>query len=242
MARAAAEHGAALIRDAVARRGHARIVAATAASQLEFLDCLSRAPDIPWELVELFHLDEYIGLPGTHPASFRRMLREQLIDRTGIVRHHLLDAERDALEVGRRVGDELISDVVDAAFIGIGENGHIAFNDPPADFITTTPYLEVALDEVSRRQQVREGWFATLDEVPRRALSMSVAQIMKAVEILVIVPDERKAVAVAAATEGRVTPLVPASILQRHPAATLYLDAAAASRLSSETRASYEQV
>lgn len=236
MSRAAADDAAARMRQAIDRRGKVRIVAATAASQLEFLANLASA-DLPWDRVELFHLDEYVGLPASHPASFRRMLREHLIDKTGIVHYHLLDAETDPASVRARVGAALTAEPVDVAFVGIGENGHLAFNDPPANFVTIEPYIEVELDETSRKQQVGEGWFKTLDEVPRRAISMSVHQILRAREILVIVPDERKASAVKKTLEGNVTNLVPASVLRGHADATLYLDTASASALSPATLA-----
>src|SRR5204862_2421712 len=146
--------------------------------------------------VEMFHLDEYVGLPASHAASFRRYLRERLIDRTGITRAHLLDAERDADEAADRVGRELMRAPIDVAFVGIGENGHLAFNDPPADFETEREYIIVTLDEACRRQQLGEGWFQNLSEVPARAISMSVRQILKAKEIICVAPDARKAQAV----------------------------------------------
>jgi glucosamine-6-phosphate deaminase len=229
---AAAEHAAASLRAAVARRGKARIVAATGASQLEFLRALVAAPEIDWQRVEMFHLDEYAALPETHPASFRRYLREHLVDKTGIRKYHFLDGEGDLDEVRRRIGDELQREEVDLLFAGIGENGHLAFNDPPADFETTEPYIVVKLDEACRRQQVGEGWFPSIDAVPATAISMSIPQMLKARELIVVVPDARKAKAVRDALEGPVTPAVPASILRRHPNATLYLDEAAASLLS----------
>src|SRR6059058_525180 len=194
LSKTAAEQAATAIRSAIARQGHARIVAATAASQIEFLDALTKASDIDWSKVEAFHLDEYIGLPVTHPGSFRKMLLEQLIQKTGIVNYHLLDGDaRDPAEVATRVGRELASAPVDIAFLGIGENGHLAFNDPPADFEVEDPYLIVDLDEACRQQQVGEAWFANISQVPRRALSMSAQQILKAKEILAVVPDKRKA-------------------------------------------------
>ena len=214
-------------------------VAATAASQLAFLECLSAAEGVAWSKVELFHLDEYIGLPATHPASFRRMLRKHLIEKTGIATVHLLDGDADPHEVRIRVGQELAKHPIDVAFIGIGENAHLAFNDPPADFVTTAPYLVVELDTVSRQQQVDEGWFTKLAAVPRHALSMSIQQILASLEILAIVPDTRKAEAVRATLEGPVTSDVPASILQTHAATTLYIDEPAAFLLSEETRARY---
>jgi glucosamine-6-phosphate deaminase len=168
------------------------------------------------------------------------MLREHLIERTGIVHHHLLEADRDIGQVRREVGMKLRAEPVDLAFVGIGENGHLAFNEPPADFTTTEPYIEVTLDDVSRRQQVGEGWFPSLDAVPRRAISMSVQQILRAREILVIVPDRRKAAAVKAALEGDVTPMVPASILRTHGRTTMYLDVESASALAPATLARYQ--
>jgi glucosamine-6-phosphate deaminase len=228
---AAAVEAVRAIRDAIATRGRARIIAATGASQFEFLEALTARTDVPWASVELFHLDEYIGLPPTHPASFRRYLRERLIDRTGITFAHLLDGEADPAQVCRQMGDRIAEAPVDVAFVGIGENGHLAFNDPPADFSTESPYLLVDLDEACRRQQVGEGWFTSIAEVPTRAISMSVRQILKAQRILCIVPDLRKADAVCATLTGDITPQVPASILRSHPDATLFLDEPAASRL-----------
>jgi glucosamine-6-phosphate deaminase len=239
MSAAAAERGAAVIRDAIARAGAARVVAATAASQLEFLASLAAAPDVDWTRVELFHLDEYIGLPASHPASFRGLLRTHLIDKTGITRHHLLDGDADPAAVRVSVGRAVASLPIDVAFVGIGENAHLAFNDPPADFDTTDPYLVVALDEACRRQQVGEGWFARLEDVPTHALSMSVRQILAAQEILVIVPDARKAAAVRATLLEEISPNVPASILRTHPNVTLFLDAPAASALDPTLRAHY---
>ncbi len=237
MSAAAAEHAAASIRSAIDRRGKARIVAATGASQLEFLRALTAAPGIDWQRVELFHLDEYAGLPESHPASFRRYLRENLVKRTKIPTYYFLDGEDDLDAVRRRIGGTLLQEQVDVLFAGIGENGHLAFNDPPADFKTTEPYLIVKLDEACRRQQVGEGWFASLDEVPDTAISMSIQQMLKAREMIVVVPDERKAAAVREALAGEVTPAVPASILRKHPNVTLYLDEAAASQLSANFKA-----
>jgi len=232
MAKAAAEHAAASIRNAL--RGHdcARILAATGTSQFEFLEALTNSPDIDWERVEMFHLDEYIGLPVTHPASFRKILLERLIQKTGIAKYHLLDSETDPSGTIRRVAGVLAVAPIDVAFVGIGENGHLAFNDPPADFETAEPYIIVSLDEACRRQQVGEGWFASISEVPGRAISMSVRQILKAKEILAVVPDSRKAEAVRACLEGPISPMAPASILRTHPNATVYLDKNSAARLT----------
>src|SRR5580658_6801713 len=224
LGRAAAQQAADAIRHAIQKNDHARIIAATGTSQFEFLDALTSSPGIAWARVELFHLDEYIGLPASHPASFRNYLLTRLIDRAGITHSHLLDGEQDPSNVIREVGRALQQAPIDVAFVGIGENGHLAFNDPPADFETEEPYLVVQLDEACRRQQQGEGWFATLADVPQRAISMSVRQILKAKKILCIVPDARKAEAVKACLEGEISPLSPASILRTHQDTTVYLD------------------
>jgi glucosamine-6-phosphate deaminase len=237
LGKAAAEQAAAGVRRGIQERGRARIIVATGASQIEFLDALTRAEDIDWQRVEMFHLDEYVGLPITHPASFRKYLLERLIHKTGLAKYHLLNGNGDPSEVARGVGAMLRSAPVDVAFAGIGENGHLAFNDPPADFQTDEPYLVVTLDEACRRQQVGEGWFANVSEVPRQAISMSVRQILRANEIIAVVPDARKASAVKLCFEGEVGPMAPASILRTHPAATVYLDRESASLLSAATLA-----
>jgi glucosamine-6-phosphate deaminase len=224
MSWAAALHAAESLRAAIAQRGSARLIAATGASQFEFLQALAGAPDIDWPRVEMFHLDEYVGLPANHPASFRRYLRDRLINRTGITRFHPIDADTDPAAAAERVGRELALSPVDVAFVGIGENGHLAFNDPPADFETTRPYLIVTLDDRCRLQQVGEGWFASVADVPSQAVSMSVRQILASREIICVVPDARKADAVKACFEGAVSPLAPASILQTHANTTVYLD------------------
>ena len=232
MAKVAAEQAAAILRQTIQAQGKARLIAATGASQFEFLEVLTSLPGIDWPKVEMFHLDEYIGLPASHPASFRRFLRERLIEKAGIKKCFLLDGEQDSAEVIRRTGQALLSAPIDVAFVGIGENGHLAFNDPPADFETEEPYIVVRLDQACRRQQLGEGWFATLADVPQRAISMSVRQILKAKRILCIVPDSRKAEAVKACLEGEISPLAPASILRTHPDTIVYLDAQSAALLS----------
>src|ERR1700757_4215509 len=232
LGRAAAEQAANAIRRAISERGKARIIAATAASQLEFLDALTKVPGIDWTQVEAFHLDEYIGLPITHPGSFRKMLMAELVNKTGITHFHLLDGDApDPSAVVREVGKDLASAPIDIAFLGIGENGHIAFNDPPADFNTEEPYIIVELDEACRQQQVGEAWFADISQVPKQAISMSAKQILKAKEILAVVPDKRKAQAIKACFEGEISPMAPASIIRRHPNATIYLDRDSASLL-----------
>ena len=232
MSLAAARHAAQALRVAIEARGSARIVAATGASQFDFLEALTASPGIDWTRVEMFHLDEYVGLPIDHPASFRKYLLERLIRPTGMTRYHLLDAEHDAARVARHVAHEISLAPIDMAFVGIGENGHLAFNDPPADFATDLPYLIVTLDEACRRQQVGEGWFASVADVPSQAISMSVRQILKAREIICVVPDARKAQAVKACLDGEVSPMAPASILQTHANATVYLDRESAALLT----------
>jgi glucosamine-6-phosphate deaminase len=231
------EIGAAAIRDALRAHGEATVVLATGASQFELVDVLAHEPDIAWNRVTAFHLDEYIGLPPTHPASFRRYLWERFHRRLPVPLRafHYLDGEADPAAECRRVGDLIRRARVDVAFVGIGENGHLAFNDPPADFDTDDPYLDVALDEACRRQQLGEGWFPTLEDVPRRAISMSIRQILAAHAIVCTAPERRKAAAVHRTVEGPVTPDVPASILQRHPNVTLILDRGSASALASPT-------
>jgi len=235
LGRAAAVQAADIIRRAIGERGAARILVATGSSQLEFLDALTAAPDLAWPRVEMFHLDEYVGLPAGHPAGFRRYLLERLIRRTGITRYHLLDGEMDPEGTCERVGRLLAAAPVDTAFVGIGENGHVAFNDPPADFEIDAPYLIVRLDEACRRQQVGEGWFRTIGDVPERAITISVRQIMKARVVISVVPDARKAEAVRRSLEGPIGPETPASILRTHPDATLYLDQTSASLLAPGT-------
>jgi glucosamine-6-phosphate deaminase len=233
LGRAAADQAAASLRRAIRQQGKARIIAATGASQFEFLEALTSAPDIDWSRVEVFHLDEYVGLPITHPASFRKYLLERLINKTGITHYHFLDGDGDAAGSVSKIGRELLAEPVDLAFAGIGENAHLAFNDPPADFNIKDPYLIVDLDEACRQQQVNEGWFPTVAAVPQRAISMSVQQILRAKEIIVVVPDERKAQAVKNSLEGEVSPQAPASILRTHPNATIYLDKDSAALLTS---------
>ena len=233
MSRAAAAHAAEALRDYIREQNGVRLIAATGASQIDFLNALTSEPDIEWSRVELFHLDEYVGLPVTHRASFRRYLLERLIRKVGIRNYHLLDGETDPEQAAEEVGALLAARPADIAFVGIGENGHLAFNDPPADFATEAPYIIVTLDEACRRQQVGEGWFSSIEDVPTQAISMSVRQILKTTEIIAVVPDARKATAVKACVEGPVSPLAPASILQTHADTTLYLDKDSAALLTS---------
>jgi glucosamine-6-phosphate deaminase len=223
--------GADTLRIAISERGEASIIVATGVSQFATLAALLTEPDIDWTKVTGFHLDEYIGLPVSHPASFRGYLKKRLVDLVPLAEFHYIDGEGDAQVECDRLGDIICQHDIAVAFIGVGENGHLAFNDPPADFETERPYLIVDLDDDCRRQQSGEGWFATFDDVPRQAISMSVQQILKSRTIICSALEDRKAVAVQAALKGPITPDLPASILQQHPSTTIFLDDAAAARL-----------
>jgi glucosamine-6-phosphate deaminase len=231
---AAASAGTKAMLQALAERPACTIVVATGASQFEMLDALVGQKGIDWPRVTAFHLDEYVGLSADHPASFRRYLRERFVDRVpdlgGFVPVNG-DASDLAAEV-ERLNDLLRGREIDVCFAGIGENCHLAFNDPPADFETDDPYIVVNLDEACRRQQMGEGWFASLDAVPGQAISMSVRQILKSRTLIVSVPDARKAAAVKAAVEEEIRPEAPASVLRRHPDCSVFLDPPAASLLS----------
>jgi len=228
---AAAGDAARIINEAIDKRGNAYVIAATGASQFEFLDALVQEK-IDWTKVVFFHLDEYVGLAESHPASFRRYLKERVVNRIHPQTLHFLNGEAENVaEELRRVADLIAEQTIDVAFVGIGENGHLAFNDPPADFDTEEPYLVVNLDEACRQQQVGEGWFKSIAEVPAQAISMSIKQILKSRNILCIVPDQRKAQAVRATVALEVSPMRPASILQQHEHVTLYLDRQSSSLL-----------
>jgi len=230
---AAGQLAADALRSAIAENGEARLVVATGASQFETLASLIAEPNVDWSRVTGFHLDEYLGLSATHPASFRRYLRERFVEHVPLREFHYINGEATGSEAEcARLGQLISARPIDVALIGVGENGHIAFNDPPADFETEAPYIVVELDEACRRQQLGEGWFATLDDVPQRAISMSVRQILKSKTIVCSVPDRRKAEAVKNAVEGPLTPEVPASILRQHPDLTLLLDEPSASLLT----------
>lgn len=231
----AAATGANRIRQALDVRGEANVVLATGASQFEMLNHL-RTADLDWTKVTAFHLDEYIDLARSHPASFRRYLKERFVDPlpAPIGTFHYIDGERDPAEECQRLSDLLRDVTIDVAFVGIGENGHLAFNDPPADFETEAPFIVVELDRACRQQQLGEGWFDSLEDVPRRAISMSIQQILTSDTIVCTVPDARKAEAVRNALEGPVTPEVPASILQEHEDCYLFLDTDSASKLEED--------
>ena len=233
MGRAAADVAAGAIGEAIENAGEAHIVLATGASQFEMLASLV-ARDVDWSKVTAFHLDEYIGLPASHPAGFRRYLQEHFVDKAPALRKfHAVDGEvPDPAAECERLGDAIRQLQIDVACIGIGENGHLAFNDPPADFDTDEPFIIVELDEDCRKQQVGEGWFASVADVPTHAISMSIREILRAKRIVCTVPDERKAPAMKGAIEGEVTNHLPASILQQHPDCHLFADESAVSLLS----------
>ncbi|MEJ1240452.1 glucosamine-6-phosphate deaminase [Chryseolinea sp. T2] len=228
----AGKEAARLIKEAIAKSGRAHIILATGTSQFETLRELMSDKDIAWDKVIMFHLDEYIGLSDQHPASFRKYLRERFLEKVPPLRAaHLIDGEGDAVAECERLGMMIAAHPIDVALVGIGENGHLAFNDPPADFDIPQPYIVVQLDDQCVAQQYGEGWFKSLDEVPRQAISMSIRQIMKSRNIICSVPDGRKAKAVHECLDKSVSNRHPASILQRHPNCTIYLDKASASQL-----------
>lgn len=231
---AASAQGARVLRAALARKGRANLIVATGASQFETLKCLVHEPGIDWSKVTVFHLDEYVGLAESHGASFRKYLRERLISLLP-GQPEFVPVDGDAKDLGaelKRLNARITACPIDLCLAGIGENAHLAFNDPPADFTTEAPYLVVNLDEACRRQQFGEGWFPTFDDVPQQAISMSIRQIMKSACLILSVPDRRKAAAVKGAIEGPVTPTCPASIVQLHPDCTLHIDDAAAAELT----------
>lgn len=241
MGRYVAQRAADDLRAAIESEGSANLVIATGSSQFEVLEELVAQEGIDWPRVTGFHLDEYVGVGPDHPASFVGYLKERFVDRVNLGQFHFLDGNQDAAKTIAEIGSLLLKNKVDLMLCGIGENGHLAFNDPPANFETDEPYLIVELDEPCRMQQVGEGWFKSLSEVPTHAISMSIRQIMSSKKIYCSVPDDRKAEAVRATLEDAVSPQIPASILRQHDAATLIIDQAAASRLSPETRASAQQ-
>ncbi|MGK9119812.1 glucosamine-6-phosphate deaminase [Olivibacter jilunii] len=231
LGQAAGKEAAKLINEAINEKGFANIILATGTSQFETINQLIKE-QVDWSKVTMFHLDEYINLPISHPASFRKYLKERFLAHVPSLKAaYLIDGESDSGEVRKELNDLIRQHPIDVALVGIGENGHLAFNDPPADFDTEEPYLEVILDKQCRMQQLGEGWFNSLDEVPSKAISMSVRQICKSKHIICSVPDARKAQAVKDSVEQNVSNAYPASILQKHASCLLYLDEAAASLL-----------
>jgi glucosamine-6-phosphate deaminase len=232
--RAAGAHAVEILQDAIAADGQASIVVGTGASQFAILKNLTASKEVAWDKVNLFHLDEYVGLTPDHPASFRRFLKEYFIDRVGRLKsiNNVLGDAPDLLAECRRLAEIIARLEITLSLIGIGENGHLAFNDPPADFETEHPFIVVTLDEACRMQQVGEGWYGSLAEVPAQAITMTVPQIMKSKHLIACVLDERKAAAAHKAIDGELTNQVPASILRQHANCTLYFDFAAASLLT----------
>lgn len=225
ISKAAADKAAETLRDLIASKGSAVIIVATGASQFDFLEYLCAAPGIEWVKVRMFHLDEYVGLSEKHPASFRKYLKERLLAKVDIKDYHLIEGDAQELdaEIARLTG--LIKKYhPDLAFVGIGENGHLAFNDPPADFKIDDPYIIVTLDEQCKKQQMGEGWFPSLADVPSKAVSMSIRQIMRTPSIICTVPGAVKAEAVRDCLEKEISPAYPASILRTHPDCTIFLD------------------
>ncbi|MBQ5364731.1 MAG: 6-phosphogluconolactonase [Spirochaetales bacterium] len=228
--RKAAEKAAQLINEAICRKGHARIILSTGASQFEMIEVLVKL-DVDWSRVEMFHLDEYVGLPESHIASFRKYLKERFVNIVHPAAAHFVNGEGDVQKNIEELTKELRRDEIDVGIIGIGENGHIAFNDPPADFDATEAYRVVNLDHKCRMQQVGEGWFATEDDVPRQAISMLPRQIMACKAIVSVVPHKVKAKAVYDTITQKVNNMVPATLLKTHPQWNLFIDDDAASML-----------
>lgn len=231
----ASHAGAKLIQEAIAEKGHANIIVATGASQFEMLTVLINEPGIDWTKVTAFHLDEYVGMPITHPASFRKYLKERFVEKlpANLAAFHYVNGDAaDPQAECARLGELIEKHPIDVCFAGIGENAHLAFNDPPAQFDAPGAYIVVDLDEACRRQQLGEGWFPSIDDVPKKAISMTIGQILRSQTIIITCPDERKAPAVRDSVEGPVTNLVPSSILQNHDDTRVYLDSASASLLA----------
>lgn len=230
LGRKAAEEAAAWLRQQIGGQGRVRVVLSTGASQFAFFEHFVKQ-ELDWSAVEMFHLDEYIGLPESHPASFRRYLRQRFVSLVPLRKAHLIDGEGDAARMIAELEAAAAEAPFDLGLIGIGENAHIAFNDPPADFATDSAYKIVDLDEDCKAQQVREGWFATNADVPAQAISMTVKQIMRCRRIISCVPGQVKAKAIQQTLASELTPMVPATMLKRHPEWSLYLDRASASLL-----------
>lgn len=229
---AAGMKAAALIKKGIADNGEVNIILATGQSQFETLKQLVREKDVDWSKVSMFHLDEYIDLPESHIASFRRYLKERFLEKIPPLKSvYFINGENNPEEECRRVGELIREHPIDVALVGIGENAHLAFNDPPADFDTHAPYLVATLNHECRQQQVNEGWFNNIKEVPTSAISMTVRQIMLSKYIVCSVPGIRKAKAVRECLEHEVSNMFPASILQEHPNCYLFLESASSSLL-----------
>jgi len=233
LGKSAGKAAAELIRNTIAKNGKANIILATGSSQFETLKQLIIEKDIDWSKVVMFHLDEYIGLPESSGASFRKYLKERFLSKVpALMAVYLVNGETDPVQECNRLSTIIELNPIDVALVGIGENGHLAFNDPPSDFDTKEPYIIVDLDEACRKQQFNEGWFKLVEDVPKKAISMSITQICKSKHIICSVPDVRKAKAVKDCLEEPISNMFPASILQLHPSCTYYLDKNSASLLS----------
>jgi glucosamine-6-phosphate deaminase len=234
LARAAAQDAARVLREAIDGRGEVNVMLATGNSQLLFLAELVQCADIAWAQVRAFHMDEYVDLPAAHPASFRRYMRERVANRLPMKEFHYLEGDTGDAEAEARRYEELLRTYpLDLCCCGIGENGHLAFNDPPvADFDDDRDVKVVPLELASRRQQVGEGHFATLDDVPTHAITVTIPALLRAGSVLVIVPDARKAQPVHDALYGPISTACPSSILRRQSNATLYLDPASSTLLA----------
>ena len=228
----AAKYTAQVLKDAISKKGSARIVLSTGASQFDTLKALVKEDGIKWECVEMFHLDEYVDLPETHVASFRKYLKERFVAKVGTLKAtHFVDGTKECIA---KLTEEIRKEPIDIGLIGIGENAHIAFNDPPADFDTKEAYIIVNLNERCKRQQMGEGWFDTIEDVPKQAVSMTAYQIMQCKKIVSCVPYKVKAEAVEKTVKTEeVTNLVPSTLLKTHPDFVLYVDMDSASGILS---------
>lgn len=231
LGKSAAAHVAKVLRECIAEKGSARILLSTGASQFDTIKALVEEKDIKWECVEMFHLDEYVDLPETHGASFRKYLKERFVEKVGTLKAaHFVDGTKECIAT---LTEEIRKSPIDIGLIGIGENGHIAFNDPPADFDTKEAYIIVNLDERCKKQQMGEGWFATIDDVPKQAVSMTAYQIMQCDRIVSCVPYKVKAEAIEKTLHAKETKnMVPATLLKEHKDFILYLDADSASGIT----------
>jgi glucosamine-6-phosphate deaminase len=229
MAQAAAQKAADILEEAIKHKGFATFVAATGASQFDFLEALVKVKNVDWSKTTMFHLDEYIGLPKGHQASFRLYLEQRLLKYVKPKDVFFINGNAADIQAEIKRINQLISSYeIDVSFVGIGENGHLAFNDPPADFEIEDPFIIVNLNEACRRQQLGEGWFDILEEIPTLAISMSIQQIMRSKAIICVAPDRRKQQGVYQTLKGEINPMNPASIMRKHDQAFLYLDAESA--------------
>lgn len=224
----AAKHVAQVLNDCIAEKGHARIVLSTGASQFDTIEALVKE-NVKWECVEMFHLDEYVGLPITHKASFRKYLQERFVDKVGkLMSVNFVDGTKEGIE---KLTKEIRRAPIDIGLIGIGENAHIAFNDPPADTETKEAYIIVNLDDDCKKQQMGEGWFPTIDDVPKQAVSMSVYQILQCERIVSCVPYAVKANAIEKTLVNDKTNMIPATLMKDHKDFIIYADAESASKV-----------